>query len=254
MISEKSNTESLQWHEAIPERSILANEVHVWRVFNEKISSQIKNLEEILSDDELERAGKFYFEMDRKRFIMVRAILRIILSNYVREKPQHLHFKYSAFGKPMLATNPGSDNICFNLSHSNGIALYAVTLNRHAGIDVEHIRHNIDIEQIAKRFFSSAENSLLNNIHEKDRLAMFFKFWTRKEAIVKATGKGVSFPMEQVDVSSINDDFLSTVKLTDENKEGLCFSVQDLFPEKGYAAAIAIAGNDCKIICRHYSP
>jgi 4'-phosphopantetheinyl transferase len=252
MVSEKNYTENFQWHKAIPE-PILANEVHVWRVFTET-TSQIKNPQKILSANELERAGKFYFEKDQKRFIMARAMLRMILSHYVGERPQDLRFNYSAFGKPMLETNPGNDNISFNLSHSDGMALYAVTLNRHAGIDVEHMRHNIDIEQIAKRFFSFAENSLINNIHEKDRPAMFLKFWTRKEAIIKATGKGVSFPMDQVDVSSITDNFLSTVKLTDENKKSLYLSVRDLFPEQGYAAAIAVTGDECKITCRHYSP
>lgn len=253
MVSLKSYSENLQWRAAIPEKSILADEVHVWRVFTETISIQIKNLQEILSADELERAGKFYFEKDQERFIKAHGILRMILSNYVGVEPQHLRFKYSAFGKPMLANNPDNRSICFNLSHSDGVVLYAVTLDHHTGIDVERVQSDIDTEQIAKRFFSSDENNLLDAVPEKERLAMFFKFWTRKEAVIKATGKGISYPMEKLDVSSMQDTFLSTIELIDDTKENLSFSVYDLFPEKGYAAAIAISGNDCKITCRHYS-
>jgi 4'-phosphopantetheinyl transferase len=246
------NAEKLQWLTGDPRDLISPNEVHISRVLLETTSFEIESLRGILSADELARAAKFHFEKDQKKFIVTRGVLRTILGRYLGNKPDELRFEYTSFGKPLLATDRGHGAITFNLSHSDEIALVAVTRSRRIGIDVERIRHNIDVGQIANRFFSSDEIRSLDKLQVTDRPELFFQYWVRKEALIKAMGEGLSFPMEQCDVSSINGMFLSPTKLSVENKEGSCWHVQDLFPGDGYAAAIATEKGDMDISYWHY--
>jgi len=246
------DTAGLRWCQSIPGELISSNEVHVWRVFLDATNIQSESVTGILSADELAKAEKFHFEGDQKKFIMTRGLLRMILGSYLGKKPGELCFEYNAFGKPVLPADAGCDALQFNLSHSGEIALYAVTRGRNIGIDAERIRDNVDIGQIAKRFFSAEEIRSLDSIHKKNRSEVFFKYWTRKEAFIKARGEGISFPMEQCDVSSISGSMLSPVKLPDNSSESLRWYGQDLFPGPGYAAAIAVEGNDCDISCWHY--
>ena len=253
MITEKIHTEKIQWHKAIPEKFNSANQVHIWRVFPDTVILPIEELQRMLSVDELERAGRFHFEKDQLNFIMARAILRMILSHYLDDRPHKLHFDYNSFGKPMLLTKHDSDPVNFNLSHSNGIALYAITRDRNVGIDVEQVRDGVDVHQVSERFFSAGEIGSLKNISKKDQLERFFQYWTRKEAIIKAIGKGVSFPLEQVDISTGDGRLLSSINLKSDGSEDLPWHVMDLVPGDGYKAAIAIDGDVPEISCWDYS-
>jgi len=247
------NTDELQWRHAVPRELINSNEVHVWRVFLDVTTVELESLLGFLSVDEVARAGRFHFERDQKRFIAARGILRKILGSYLNKRPEKICFEYSSHGKPMLAHNPGDDNICFNLSHSGAFALYAVTLRKKIGIDIESIRDNVSVEQVAQQFFSQNEIRSLEKIDINKRSELFFQYWTRKEAFLKARGEGISFPMEQCDISLINGRVLSPVTAQDNNREVSRLYVQDLFPGNGYAAAIAIEGGDWNISCLHYS-
>ena len=124
------NSDELQWPNAVPEKLINSDDVHVWRVFLDVTTVEFEKLLGFLSADELARAGRFHFEKDQKRFIVARGILRMILGSYLNIHSGKICFAYGAHGKPTLAHNPGDDNICFNLSHSGALALYAITLRR----------------------------------------------------------------------------------------------------------------------------
>jgi 4'-phosphopantetheinyl transferase len=247
----RMNVEKTGWAKGVPDGIISSNEVHVWRFYQEEINSQIKTLQDILSPDELGRSQKFHFEKDRKRFIIFRAMLRRILSSYLGKNPQQIEFNYTSFGKPFLSIDSENDTISFNLSHSGGVALYAITRNQKIGIDVEQVRDHTDVMAIAKRFFSPGEIGDMEKANGKNHTELFFRYWTRKEAFVKALGKGVSFPMERLDVSLLNK-FSSIIKVTAENNENVCLYVQDLFAVDGYAAAIATEANDPEISCWHF--
>jgi 4'-phosphopantetheinyl transferase len=184
---------------------------------------------------------------------VARGVLRKILGSYLNKHPGKICFGYSAHGKPTLAHGHIDDNICFNLSHSGEFALYAVTLNKKIGIDIENIKDAVSPEHVAQQFFSQNEISSLEKIDMSKRSGLFFQYWTRKEAILKARGEGLSFPMEQFDVSLINGKVLSPVILKGNNTGVPGFYVQDLFPGNGYAAAIAIDDGDCDLSCWHFS-
>jgi 4'-phosphopantetheinyl transferase len=89
----------------------------------------------------------------------------------------------------------------FNLSHSAGLALYAFARDQEVGVDVERVRFDIEHEQIAERFFSPYERSVLRSLPAEEKAETFFACWTRKEAFIKAHGEGLSLPLDQFDVS-----------------------------------------------------
>ena len=242
-----------QWQPAIPEKLIQSNQVHVWRVSLDLSELHRECLLGILSAAEVARSGRFYFEKDQNRFIAARGVLRQILGHYLGKKPQQLRFEYTAHGKPLLATDSGSDALCFNLSHSGAYALYAISPGRDIGIDIERIRSDVAVDQIVRSFFAPGEISSLEQVQEEKRNELFFQYWTRKEAFIKAIGEGVSFPMEQCDVSFINGMVFSPVTLPGKKRDSSRWFVQDLFPGPGYAAAIAVEGADCALSYWHYS-
>jgi len=247
------NANAQLWHPAVPGKVISSNEVHVWRSFLDMKAYQREDLLKTLSTDETARAERFHFERERNRFIVAHGVLRQLLGSYLGKSPHELRFEYTSHGKPVLDTQFGEDDFNFNMSHSDAFALYAITQGQNVGIDIERLYDNVEVEQIAKRFFSTKEISSLKEIHKNKRNELFFLYWTRKEAFVKVTGEGISFPLEMCDVSSISGRVLSPIKIVGDKRESSRWYGQDLFPGHGYAAAIAVERSDSNIFCRHYS-
>lgn len=238
-----------QWNPAYPDGSLLPGEVHVWRVLQEEAFSEAGALNEILTVDEIERAGRFHFEKDRNRFLLTRGTLKKLLSCYLGKDPIELRFCNTEKGKPFLEN---SDQICFNVSHSGNMILFAISLGKSVGIDVEYMRNNVAPLVVASHFFSEGEKEAMNNCTEQERRRIFFQFWTRKEAIIKALGTGFSFPVEEIDVSTVPGNTFSQVHLPEGNAAA-CWYVTDLHPGKDYKAALATEGISRKIICRQYA-
>ena len=237
------------WFEP-PERLILDNNaVHVWRVSLDQSPSQIALFRKDLNDDERSRADRFYFSRDRERFIVARGILRAILGRYSNRAPESLSFTYSAHGKPALVPESDADRIRFNLSHSNGKALYAINRGREIGVDIEFIRGDLEAEQIAERFFSHSEIETLRALPPSLRKYAFFLCWTRKEAYIKARGEGLSLALDQFDVSLAPGEPAALLSTRSGSDEALRWSLRNLTPASGYAAALATEGCDWTLSC-----
>ncbi|MGB8681806.1 MAG: 4'-phosphopantetheinyl transferase superfamily protein [Candidatus Binatus sp.] len=231
-----------------PERlSLAGNAVHVWRASLDQRSSQADGFLNTLDDDERSRAGRFYFSRDRERFIVARGVLRALLGRYLNRAPESLAFSYNTHGKPALDSE--SDAIRFNLSHSHGTALYAVTRGREIGVDLEFIRCDLEAEQIAERFFSHREIATLRALPLSLRKYAFFLCWTRKEAYIKARGDGLSMPLDQFDVSLIPGEPAALLSTQPDRGEAVRWSLWNLTPASGYAAALAAEGRDWTLSC-----
>lgn len=170
----------------------LKNALHIWRADIDLRPELLTKLAVNLSLDERQRADRFYFERDKKKYIASRGLLRIILSGYLNIEPDRLEFRYSQQGKPELNNIDTEARLCFNVSHSQDLAVYTIALNRAVGIDLEYLRQIADVQQLAERFFSRSESSLINALPESQQQQLFFRFWTIKEAYLKATGEGLS--------------------------------------------------------------
>jgi len=207
-----------------------------------------------LSEDEQARAERFYFQIDRERFVVARGALREILGVYLNRAAKSVLFCYGPHGKPALAHDPGRNTIHFNVSHSHGVALYAVTRGREIGIDLEFIRESLEVEQLAERFFSQREIATLRGLPVNLRKHAFFLCWTRKEAYIKARGEGLSLPLDQFDVSLIPGEPAALLRTQADPDETLRWSLQELSVDPGYVSALAVEGRGWSLSCWQWPP
>ena len=176
-------------------------------------------------------------------------MLRTILGRYLGRDPAQLRFRYGPSGKPVLYVESGSHSIRFNVSHTRDIALYAVTIGREIGVDIERIRVDFGTEDIAARFFSGREVAALGALPPPYRLEAFFTCWTRKEAYLKARGQGLSFPLDRFTVSLAPGERAALLEVLDDPKETARWSVRQLFPGADHVAALAVEGRDWHLKC-----
>jgi len=173
--------------------------IEIWLARLDLDTDQVRQCEVHLSQDELLRANRFHFERDRRRFIAARATLRILLGGCLAIKPDAIALGYTRNGKPFIADHAAS--VHFNVSHAHERALYAISKSCALGVDIEYLNRDIDYSGLAERFFTNREYAALQRIPESGRKRAFFSCWTRKEAVIKATGDGLSLPLDQFEVT-----------------------------------------------------
>ncbi len=242
-----------EWNPPPADFKLLEREVHVWQISLQQPESTIHYLEKILVKDEVMGAERFVFDKDRNHFIVARGFLRILLGRYLGKKPNQLQFSCNAYGKPFLLQPSQKTILQFNLSHSHNLALYAFTYVGRVGIDVEYMRSDIEYEQLAKHYFSSAENSALQALPPTAKQQAFYNCWTRKEAYIKARGIGLSFPLALFDVSLNPSEPAALLDSREDSQETTRWSLQTLNPSPGYAATLTVEGNGWFLCCWEWS-
>ncbi len=197
---------------------------------------------EVLSKEECERARRFVFDSDRRRFVRGHFLLRSILGNYLQQDPRTIKYCCSKGEKPTL----GHDVLKFNMSHSGEYALYVVAKEREVGVDIEQIRPIDDFLQLAERFFTASESRTLRSFPLGRQLEAFLHCWCRKEALLKATGKGLALALDSVEVSIYGEGRLRQISV--ECAPGLvtCWQVMSLPPVPGFVSALAVEGKLAK--------
>jgi len=174
--------------------------IDVWLAFyNEIVDEQLlSRLRELLSDAERLQQQRFYFADDRKRYLVTRALVRTVLSQYVAVAPADWVFSANQYGRPEIA-NPNGEGggLSFNLSHSRGLIALGVTQRRELGVDCENVLVRQVSIGIADRFFAPTEVAELAGVQEDQRQDRFFEYWTFKESYIKARGMGLSIPLDQ---------------------------------------------------------
>ena len=218
------------------------SEIHIWRVCLDRERASARDLFEVLSADEKQKAGKYHFEQDRDNFVVARGILRQILGGYLDILPGEIRFSYNRYGKPALDIGMNADGLRFNMSHSNGLVLYSVAREQEVGIDIEYIDDSFTIRPVAATCFSPSEMSMLDELPSDRQPAAFFTGWTRKEAYIKAIGEGVSMPLKEITVSLLPDDVRISMTPNDRS-ETRTWSLVTLPFESDYAAALAAEGS-----------
>ncbi len=168
----------------------------MWRSTLDLPLESIDFFAKLLSSDEQIRADRFRFAQHRQRFIAGRGILRSLLGRYLQIAPDQLQFTYSEKGKPSLA----NQRLQFNVAHSQGLALYAVALDRPVGVDLEQIRAIADLDSLTQRFFTSNEHAAIVALPASQQSHVFFRYWVCKEAYLKATGDGLA-KLQELEIS-----------------------------------------------------
>src|SRR5215510_12763994 len=227
-----------EWRLTSGDDELGADEAHVWRAALDQPADVKAKLAPLLSQDEYQRAMRFYRPTDRDRFIAGRGILRKILSTYLALAPDEVRFVYNEYGKPFISTDQNRGALSFNLSHSNGNALYVVARSRRVGIDIEYMREDFATLEVAERFFSKDEFEALKASPIDRRTEAFFNCWSRKESYIKAIGMGVSYPLDGFTVSLGVPPALLNVDA--DATETARWKMYGLDVAEGYAAALIV--------------
>ena len=215
----------------------LGEDIHIWNCKVDFDADLVHRYKNILSAAEIKRANRFKFESDRIIFITARAVLRLLSSKYLKINPEVIQFNYTEFGKPFFKDKT---SLRFNVSHSGDRIALAFCHDHEIGVDIEKIKDDFDVMDLAQNFFSKTEIASLQQQPREELSRAFFRCWTRKEAFIKAEGSGLSFPLDKFTVSLEKDcqaDILQTDWDASEKDKWSLFS---FVPKNNYLSAIAV--------------
>ena len=164
------------------------DEIHLWLLEHREADVTL------LNEAERTRHESYRFEKDRQRFAFTQSSKRIILARYLGEKPHELSFDANKQGKPSLL------GLEFNISHTESLSILAVSAKQSLGIDIEKVRPQEDLEELSEKVLTESEQSALLNLPTREHLAAFYRFWTAKEAYLKAIGTGFEVEPHQVQI------------------------------------------------------
>ena len=179
------------------------HDVHVWIINFEKLKDQYLSFRNLLTDQERNKEAQFYsFEL-KMRYTLCRGVLRRLLNRYLGNKEnQIIDFSYGKYGKPFLDHN--LTDLKFNISHSQDFMVCGISKGFEIGVDIEFIRRDIPIEELQTYVFSPSERVNFNSLSDKEKILMFFKTWTYKEAFVKAIGIGLTKNLTEIELSFVD--------------------------------------------------
>jgi 4'-phosphopantetheinyl transferase len=230
-------------------RPLRHGEAHVWFASLRVSADSLKNLGESLSSGERARAARFRDPRDRDRFVAAHGIAREILGGYAGIEPRGLRFETDRAGKPALDRTSGVEFLAFSMSHSGDAALYGVARERNVGVDIELVDRNIVDERVSKRILSPAERAALDALPPAARVEALFRFWTLKEAYLKARGEGLAIPPSAIDVSAAPAGGPKALAGGAYVEDGIPWTLAVIPVPSGYAAAAACRGGGRRIVC-----
>jgi 4'-phosphopantetheinyl transferase len=241
-------TPTRNWMPARPIGPLHDDEVQVWRLrvdLEGATPAAALAIDEAVTAEDRDRAGRFRQEADRQRFLHGRLLLRTFLGHHLGITPRDVRFVKGEHGKPEVdraaaaaADDAPSNILRFNLAHSGEWLLFALARDREVGVDVEQHRTMSDAIEIARRFFAPPEVAELDALDPALHHDTFFRVWTRKEAIVKATGQGISAGLDRFAVTSDASDHV-TLRGLDGDPVWNRWTIRGLDMPTNYTAAVA---------------
>lgn len=209
------------------------NKIHIYLVSLPDFSQEnhISSFFQILSKQEQEQSLQFITKKLGQNYLVSHGILRCILAWHLNKMPQQISYTINPFGKPKL---PDQNPLKFNMSHSKDMAVYAVLSHQNVGIDVEWKNPNICFENFFSDILTDSEQSIFLNskINHGKKIDSFFDIWTKKESLVKALGKGLSYDVKRIETAqnstgwyTLENSILYCSNLTFSNEYACAFSV-----------------------------
>ena len=236
------STELQDWDAGPASLSLGGPEAHVWRASLDAGDGEWGRA--LLNEEEAARADRFIRAIHGRRFTAARAALRVLLARYLCVRPSDVAFAYNEFGKPSLAPGLHSHRLEFNVSHSEDLALLAFSRGRALGVDIEHLSARPDFEKLARRYFSPAEVRSLEEVPAPERLGAFYRCWTRKEAYIKAKGKGLSISLSSFDVAFAPGDSPALLRVEGNDSETARWSIYDIQLGGEFAGALVVEAGE----------
>jgi 4'-phosphopantetheinyl transferase len=224
---------------------IAPEEVHLWGFLLDGAGAAWPQAVLYLSKEEQERANRLLSERHRQQFAAAHAQLRVLLARYCGQHPQELAIQRSSDGKPFVV---GERSIRFNLTHSHGRALIAVAKGREVGIDLEKIRPEVDAVKLAKRFLSAKDQAFVESGDPTGRHERFLQSWVAREAVFKAKGTGITFPLDRDHLELSNNGQEGHLLRNDGGSEGADILIRFLSLESDWVGAVAAEGAEWRVV------
>jgi 4'-phosphopantetheinyl transferase len=221
---------------------IAPSEVQVWSIRWEKALADLADLERLVGEAEITRAEAYRRADDRHRFLVGRAVLRILLADHLDRSPREVPVVILESGKPCLHPAENSDELQFNVSHSGKWILLVLARARQVGIDVEHIR-TLELEPMVERCCSPRERDVFRGLADADRQAALFRCWVRKEAYMKGLGQGLRIPLDEIEVTFAPGEPARIERRWSGDTSQQGWNLRELQVDPEYAAAVAVEGS-----------
>ena len=221
--------------------------VDLWSASLEGSAALLARCHGWLSEDERARAARFIRPEDQMRFTFAHGGLRVVLARYVGVDPASLKFRHSSTGKPaLLDLQDDLQSLRFNLSHSHGRMLIAVTNNHDVGTDLEQVRNNLDSLKLAERFYTTTEYEWIKSRPASDHAVEFYRLWVAKEALLKAQGTGIP-SLQQCEILATPASPRANVRLTPDSAMQQGWTIRWLSCGPGWEGAVSAYGNDWSV-------
>jgi 4'-phosphopantetheinyl transferase len=231
---------------------VAARSVDVW-AFNLRASPEcLEQCRQTLCPAETVRANRFAHAVSRDNFVVAHGVLRHLLARYSGARPGDLRFSADPNGKPALDAAAGGDNlVSFNLTHSQGRALIAVSDGCAVGIDLEKIKADVKALPIARRYFARAELAAIEAAPASLQAETFFRYWVAKEALLKGQGLGLRFPIDEFEVQFDELCLNACIGIRAPSRLSSDWTLQMLPVESGWVGAVAVRGTDWSLNLHH---
>ncbi len=237
----------INWQQ-IKQYKIDENQVHIWYINIEDYLDRIADFYSLLNENERLRAKRFKFKKDHDCFVVSHSVLRILIGKYLNCLPKIICFNANEYGKPFVLFNQKPTPLEFNLSHSHERALIAITEHHAIGADIERMNHRLAGDEIVERFFSEHERLEYQILSEDQRAQGFYNAWTRKEAFIKAIGKGIFYELNKFSVRLTSEKPAKIISIENNMAEADQWQLHGFMPEEKYCAAVTWCGQN-KELC-----
>ena len=230
-------------------RSLLPGQVDLWFCATSAVgvdaaigavrTQALARCEVFLDEEELAHSRRLRSPQHQREYILSHALLRTTLSQYAPVAPTHWRFRRNASGKPQLIETPGAERLRFNLSHTQGLSVCAVTLDADLGVDVEFHANRESLLEVADHYFSAREIADLRSLPKAVQGDVFFRYWTLKESYIKARGEGLSIPLDSFSFHFPDNDNVAFVDHTDA-VAAQAWRFSSMEPSSQHSAAVAV--------------
>lgn len=239
--------EPLRWEPPPSEATLPAGEVHLFAFSLDLPASAVEGLERTLSSDEVARANGLKLGKGRRRLVVGRGLTRTILGGYLKREASHVSFSYGANGKPGLAGCEAEASLRFNFSASDDLGMLAVQWDRSLGVDIEAVRPLPNALPIARRRFAHGEAAALSALGQAELQSAFFSLWTRREAVVKCLGAGLSHSVDSFSLAPVPSGSRERVPVGTADGGAVLWVLSLPPPREGYVAAMATEGEPASV-------
>lgn len=236
-------------YQTLCDLNIKQNIAHVWFISPVSNESRISRYLDLLDFEELTRAYNFHFKKDQLLFLTSHIALRLILGKYLNTQPDEIRYSVGKYGKPFIEKNQNPKEIFFNLSHTSKLIAIGISKNQQIGIDVEFSKNKVSDEENLMSYISTREEFLLyTSLSASSRQNLFYKLWTRKEALLKACGLGLNLEPNCIFIKPAEKSPVVELPANDSHTIS-SYTVKDFNFKNTHTGAVALPRKSIRLKC-----